>query len=88
MNLGELSIIEEQPKDVENIEQKPETPVDNKRVESETTPQEPLQEASNHPNQKSEYQEGYQYLEEKILIYQTQKSKKIPSKEPSSSPYL
>jgi len=52
--MGELSIIEEQAKNVENIEQKPETlPVENKTVESEST-QEPLQEASNHPNQKSE----------------------------------
>ena len=52
--MGELSRIEEQTKNVENIEQKPETPVENKTVESETTPQEPLQEASNHRNQRYE----------------------------------
>jgi hypothetical protein len=52
----ETKASEEHVKNVENIEQKPEIPVDNKNIESETTPQEPLQEASNHRNQKSEYE--------------------------------
>ena len=53
--MGELSIIEEKQTNVGNTEQKPESSVENKKVEPETT-QEPLQEASNHRNQRSEHE--------------------------------
>ena len=55
LNMGELSIIEEKQTNVGNTEQKPESSVENKKVEPETT-QEPLQEASNHRNQRSEHE--------------------------------